>query len=130
MAIDSKYRPRFSPIRNLTPERLTQMLDAFEQGHLTEAALTWDTIEKRDDTIKSVAPKRKKAIARHGWEVIVLPTLPREMNAEALQHKKALEYFYTNLACSHGLDGNERGGFKPLVRQMMDAIGKRYAVHE
>src|SRR3954464_2141221 len=123
MAIDSKYRPRFSPIRNLTPERLTQMLDAFEQGHLTEAALTWDTIEKRDDTIKSVAPKRKKAIARHGWEVIVLPNLPPEQQAQALKHKAALEHFYTNLRCSHAIDSNERGGFKLLIRQMMDAVG-------
>jgi hypothetical protein len=130
MKIETKNRPRFSPIRNLTPERLTQMLDAFEQGYLAEAALTWDTIEKRDDTIKSVSPKRKKAIARHGWEVIVLPNLPCEQQPEALRHKEALEYFYTNLRCSHALDGNERGGFKLLVRQMMDAVGKRYAVHE
>jgi phage gp29-like protein len=130
MKIETKNRPRFSPIRNLTPERLTQMLDAFEQGYLAEAALTWDTIEKRDDTIKSVAPKRKKAIARHGWEVIVSPNLPCDKQAEALKHKEALEYFYTNRTCSHALDGNERGGFKLMVRQMMDAIGKRYAVHE
>jgi hypothetical protein len=128
--IETKNRPRFSPIRNLTPDRLTRMLDAFEQGYLAEAALTWETIEKRDDTIKSVAPKRKKAIARHGWEVIVLPNLPPEKQPEALRHKEALEYFYTNLRCSHALDANERGGFKLLVRQMMDAVGKRYAVHE
>jgi len=123
-------RPRFAPIRNLTPDKLVRILDAFEQGYLAEAALTWETIEKRDETIKSVAPKRKKAIARHGWEVIVLPNLPCEAQAEALRHKAALEYFYTNLTCSNALDANERGGFKLLIRQMMDATGKRYAVHE
>ena len=106
------------------------MLDAFEQGYLAEAALTWETIEKRDETIKSVAPKRKKAVARHGWEVIVLPNLPCDAQAEALRHKTALEYFYTNLTCANALDANERGGFKLLIRQMMDAVGKRYAIHE
>jgi hypothetical protein len=34
------------------------------------------------------------------------------------------------LVVTHAIDGNEVGGFKLLVRQMMDAIGKRFAVHE
>jgi hypothetical protein len=33
-------RPRFAPIRNLTPEKLVRMLDAFEQGYLAEANAT------------------------------------------------------------------------------------------
>jgi hypothetical protein len=106
------------------------MLDDFERGYLSAAALAWDTIEKRDDTIKSVAPKRKKSVARHGWEIIILPNLPCEKQAEALQHKAALEFFYANLTVANAIDANEKGGFKLLVRQMMDAVGKRYSVHE
>ena len=62
---------RFNPIVSLTAESLGRHLDAFESGNLRGAALAWDAIEKRDDIMKTVAPKRKKAVSRHGWEVLI-----------------------------------------------------------
>jgi phage gp29-like protein len=121
---------RFDPIRGLDTETLARHLDAFESGQLRGAALAWDAIEKRDDIIKTVAPKRKKAVARHGWEVLIASELKPHELLEAQKHKDALEFFYSNLICTNALDANERGAFKLLVRQMMDAVGKRYAVHE
>src|SRR5436190_10809490 len=123
-------RWRFNPIRNLTVDSLAMQLDAFEAGYLREAAETWDTIEKRDDILRSVAPKRKKAIARHGWTVLPARELQPGEEAESKRHIVALEYFYRNIDCSNAIDSNERGGFSLLVRQMMDAVGKRYAAHE
>jgi hypothetical protein len=121
---------RFDPLRNLTPDILSRQLDAFESGYLREAVETWDAIEKRDDLLKSVIPKRKKSISRHGWEVYVPRHTERSQLAEAAEHKQALEHFYRNLTCTNAIDANERGAFKLLIRQMMDAVGKRYAVHE
>lgn len=118
-------RTRFNPIRNLTPETLARQLDNFKAGYLRDFALTADLIEERDDVLKSVAPKRKKSAARHGWEILALDDSP-----EAAAQKEALEYFYNNLSCTNAIDLNERGGLKLLVRQMMDAVGKRYAIHE
>lgn len=118
-------RCRFNPIRALTPELLARQLDSFKAGYLTDFALTAEAIEERDDIIKAVAPKRKKAVARHGYEVLTLDDSP-----EAQQHKEALEYFYNHLTCTSAIDQNERGSFKLLARQMMDAVGKKYAVHE
>lgn len=123
--VQISLRSRFNPIRNLTPEGLAGQLDAFKSGQLREFALLAETIEERDDVLKAVAPKRKKAVARHGFEILML-----DDSAEAKRHKEALEYFYNHLSCVNGYDLNERGGFKLLVRQMMDAIAKRYAVHE
>ena len=123
-------RWRFNPVRNLTVDQLAAQLDAFDAGYLREAAETWEIIERRDDILRSVIPKRKKAIARHGWVVLPAQDLQPGEETQARKHAAALEYFYRNLECSNAVDSNERGGFSLLVRQMMDAVGKRYAVHE
>lgn len=115
---------RINPIRQLSPEVLTRALDQFEYGDLRTAALLWDAIEERDDILASVVPKRRKAVARRTWSVIAIDDSP-----EAQAHKEAIEYFYNNVTASHATDLNVRGGFSTLVRQMMDAVGKRYAVH-
>ncbi|MBC2593051.1 DUF935 family protein [Ruficoccus amylovorans] len=118
-------RARFNPIRHLTPDTLTRMLDAFHAGELRQAALAWEAIEQRDDLVKAVATKRKKAVGRFGWQIETF-----DQSEEAARHAAALEFFYRQLTAAHACDLNESGGFSLLVRQMMDAVGKRYAVHE
>ncbi len=129
-ALRRRMRWRFNPARRLTAEMLEGQLDAFEEGHLREAAETWEMIEKRDDILRSVIPKRKKAAARHGFTVLPARDLQPGEEGEAARHQAALEHFYRNLDCTNAVDTNEQGGFGLLVRQMMDAVGKRYAAHE
>jgi phage gp29-like protein len=116
---------RFNPIRSLTPEWLSRMIDGFDAGFLREFAMMSDAIERRDDLLMSVAPKRKKAIGRHGYEIVTINQSPA-----AKKHKAALEYFYNHLTAVNAISENERGGFRLLIKQMADAIGKKYAVHE
>jgi phage gp29-like protein len=123
--IEESIRARFNPVPNLTPRLLASYLDAFRLGFFRNIALTWDVLERRDYKIQAVAPKRKKAVARYGWEILTLDDSPA-----AQQQKLALEYFYNHVTATNVLDENETGGFSLLVRQMMDAVGKRYAVHE
>ncbi|MDR2778732.1 MAG: DUF935 domain-containing protein [Puniceicoccales bacterium] len=123
--VKNSMRARFNPIKTLTPDSLSQMLDAFSAGYLKAAALTWDAIERRDDVILGVASKRKKSIARLHWEI-----LSTDDSDLAKEQKIALEYFYNNLSTTNACDSNEFGGISLLVRQMMDAVGKKYAVHE
>ncbi|MFH0878565.1 MAG: DUF935 family protein [Lentisphaerota bacterium] len=118
-------RSRFNPIRGLTPEILAQQLDEFEGGYLRRMALTMNTIEDRDDILKCVAPKRKKAVSRNDYDILL-----SEKSDRAEKHKEVLTDFYENLVVTSAADLNQRGGFPLLVRQMMDAVGKRYAVHE
>jgi phage gp29-like protein len=101
------------------------MLDGFAAGDLKSAALTWDAIERRDDVIQGVASKRKKSVSRLNWEVLTL-----DDSDLAKKQKEALEHFYDNLTATSACDGNECGGFNLLIRQTMDAIGKKYAIHE
>lgn len=123
-------RSRFNPIRRLTPELLSVYLDRFELGYLREMALVWDAIAKRDDKITLVKALREKAVSRFGYQIALVENLDPALEAQAQEHKKALEYFYANLVTTSAIDENQKGGVKKLVRQMMDAVGSRYSVHE
>ena len=68
MRVKNSMRARFNPIKTLTPDSLSQMLDAFSAGYLKSAAMTWEAIERRDDVIQGVSAKRKKSVARLNWE--------------------------------------------------------------
>lgn len=119
---------RYDPLPDLTPPKLLQYHQQFRRGYLRSAALLWELIEEIDDKAKTVIPKRKKAVSRHGYEIVV--SEGHEKDARARKHVEALTYFYNNLVASNALDLNERGGVPMLLRQMMDCVGKRYACHE
>jgi hypothetical protein len=114
-----------NPIRHLTPERLSRQIDAYESGYFADFAITAEAMENRDDILKNVITKRKKAVTRHGWEILTENNSP-----EARQQREALDFFYRNLTCSHAIRKSERGGFQLFIYQMMDAVAKGYAVHE
>lgn len=118
-------RATFNPIRSLTPESLARILDDFHSGNLRNAALIWDAIERRDDLLQGVISRRKKAVSRLKWEILSI-----DDSEQAREEKEALEFFYRNLSCQNAYDENERGGMALLLKQMMDAVGKRYAIHE
>jgi hypothetical protein len=116
---------RFNPISGLTPRRLSSYLDAFDHGYLRNAAETWEKIAERDDQVITCATKRLRAAARLNWEI-----LPIDDSPEARRHKEILEEFYNNLTTTSVLDEDERGDTRLLIRQMLTAVGMRYAVHE
>lgn len=118
---------RVNPIRGLTPDILSRALDQFKVGYLRDAALLWDAIEARDLNLKNVAGKAKKSVSRLPWEILTVEDAPE---TEAAAQRDVLVAFYNNLHATDVLNENERGGLRLLVKQMMDAKGKRFAVHE
>jgi phage gp29-like protein len=116
---------RFNPIRALTPEVLSRHLEEFDAGYLRNAALAWQKIRDRDDQVRTCASLREMALSQLDWQI-----LPVDDSPEAGRHKEALEWAYNNLTATHALERNVAGGVELLVRQMADAVGKRYAVHE
>jgi phage gp29-like protein len=123
-------RMRFNPINGLTAERLVNYLDQWRLGFFRQAGMLWDQIERRDYMLQTVAPKRKKAVARNGFEIVTVAEIPAGLESLAVAQQKFLKYFYDHITVTTALEPDEQGGFALLVRQMMDAIGKRYAVHE
>lgn len=117
---------RFNPNRGLTPQRLADYLDQWSLGFLRWFALSWDRMQQTDDQIRAVKSKREYAVSRLKWEIFCDD--PKDEKAAA--QKDALTAFYKNLTCTHALDQNEQGGVNLLIRQMMKAIGDKWAVHE
>lgn len=112
-------------MRGLTAETLSAALESFQLGYLRDAALLWQRIKERDDTLVAVTEKRELDASLLNWEI-----LPLDDSPEALRHKEALEDFYNNLTVTHALDQNQRGGVAALIKQMMHSVGHKYAVHE
>ena len=128
--VEMALRTRFDPLPTLSPQRLVEYLQQFERGYLGLAARTWEAMERRDDRLASVSAKAKSALARYGFEVRVRPNLPLALREEAAKHQAALEYLYSHCTVTNAVREDEQGGFSLLVRQMADAIGKKYSVHE
>jgi phage gp29-like protein len=124
-AIRTLRRSKFNPLRNLKPERLVSILESWEIGHLRDGALLFETISDRDDTIKSVKPKREKEVSQLDKQVVALPGTGDAGD----RHREILEDFWMNVRATNSYDRNERGGFRRLVKQMMTATSFRYAAH-
>lgn len=121
----AERRSRFNPIATLTPQKLTTALEQFSVGYLGDAARIWDALQRRDDKIAALRAKRLAALSRNGWEIVVTDDTP-----EASAQKAALEFTFNHLTATHALDADQSGGLSLLLRQMGDAIGMKYAVHE
>ncbi len=118
-------KARFNPIRNLRPDSLSRALEEFEAGRLGGCARIFEAILHRDDTICGLNLKRKKSIARLEFEIVL-----EEESERAFEHKKVLSDFYKTLEVSSFVDGNQRGGLRMLISQMMDSVPMKYAIHK
>lgn len=116
---------RVNPIRGLAPSALVAKLELWRAGQLREMAILWEEMEEREGVLKNVAGKRKRDVARCDWQILVEDNTP-----EAQAQKEFLEDFYSRITATHVLRADESGGVSMLIRQMMDAVGKGYAVHE
>jgi len=123
--VKQQLMSRYNPIRGLNPTTLIRHLDNFEAGNLKAVTQLWEKMEERDDTLCAVAPKRKKSVARHEWEIVSF-----DESTEATKQKEELEYFFGGLTATSAIDENLGGDVNLLIEQMMDAEGKRWSSHE
>lgn len=123
-------RMRSNVIKGLTFERLVYFLDQWRIGFFRGAGMAWDTMERRDYQLQIVRPKRLKSVARHGYDILTNDEIEAAQTELAQQQKDFLSVFWSNVTATTALNPDEEGGFSLLVRQMIDAVGKYYAVHE
>jgi phage gp29-like protein len=121
---------RVTPIRDLKPQKIARMIDDFEAGYLREFAQMMDAVQRRDDELQTVIPKRLGDVSRHEYQVLVRGDIEDSQQSEAEDHKNALNRFYSNVETRDAIDLDSRGGFRLLVEQMLDAQAKRWAAHE
>ena len=123
-----EQRSRFNPLRDFTPDRLVRAIDAWRVGTLCDLARILEELEQRDDMVLACSRKMKSAVARCRHSVQIVEG--QEDNPEAVSHRKVLERFWASVRVTSAFARNERGGFRLLVKQMMDAVHAKYAVHE
>lgn len=121
---------RFNPIKQLKPETLAHYFDLFQQGYLRYFDLLADAIEHRDPTLMTVIPKRKAAIKKLRWEVVIQQDLDDREKVEAEKHKQALYNFYNNAQGTNAVDLNVKGGMPMILDYAMNCIGHKYATFE
>lgn len=125
--IQSAIGNRYNPIRTLTPELLGSQIDQYLTGRLRSLALVMDAVEMRDPLVKTVVAKRKKSVARLPWEILTVEDADEK---KAGEHRETLLRFWNTVRATDVLTQDQSGGLALLIRQMMDAQGKGFAVHE
>lgn len=128
--INLSVRLRWNPIRGLTPDRLTSYMEQWRFGQFRQLGMTFEAMERRDYQIKIDRPKRLKSVARLGYDILTLENIDPGMKPLAEEQKAFLQYFYDHLSTQVAINPDEEGGLSSLLRQMMDAVGKYYSVHE
>jgi len=118
-------RMRFNPLRALDPENLSIALDQFDIGILRQAALLWEAMCKRDDTLITIKPHLENSVASKDWGVFKKKGADE---TEASRHAACLGWFYDHVTATDAFDRNERGGRERLIEHMMRAESFLYAV--
>lgn len=124
--IRDEARLRYNPLRNLTPQKITSAMDAFDCGYLSEAARIYDAIRRRDGVVQACVQKRKRATSRLEWTIV-------EMGgdeAASKEHAAFLEDFYNNIKATSAADANKRGSMSMLIDNILSALENKYAVSE
>lgn len=123
-AVRMSRRMKWNPLRGFSSEMLARALDGFEAGDLREAAIIWDAIAKRDDTIPGVKGKREKSVAHKRHEVVKLARTP-----EADRQQEILQGFWNRARWTSAWDRSKQGRLPALVRSMQEAVSYMYAAH-
>ncbi|NCA83906.1 MAG: DUF935 family protein, partial [Opitutae bacterium] len=124
----SVLRSRFNPLRGFDPEKLVAAIESCHAGYIAPLALIIEALEERDDTWRTAARKTKSAVSRCGHQIMIRDG--HENDPAAKRHKATLEAFWASITVTDAFRRDQLGGRSLLVRQMMDAYGPGYSVHE
>ncbi|MEO7933216.1 MAG: DUF935 family protein [Chthoniobacterales bacterium] len=124
-AIATQRRMRFNPLRLADPENLARWHDQFDVGILGPAAVCWDAMCRRDDTLVTVKPQLEESVASKDWGVFKKKGADEK---EAARHAACLQYFWDHIKATDAFDKNERGGKELVLKHMMRADSYYYAV--
>ena len=123
-----RNRMRYNALFMLDPDVLVRHLAAFAAGDISGLEHVIDEFESRDDKMKIGAFKMSAAVASKPWEVRI--NKGEEDNERARLHKEVLTRFWNRIRVTDAFCRNRRGGVRMLVKQMMSAQSRVYAVHD
>ena len=121
-------RMRYNALYMLDPDVLVRHLGAFAAGDIAGLEHVIEDFENRDDKMKIGAFKMAAAVASKPWEVRI--DKGEEDNERARLHKEVLTRFWNRIEVTDAFCRNRKGGVRLLVKQMMSAESRVYAVHD
>lgn len=121
-------RMRYNALYMLDPDVLVRHLSAFAAGDIAGLEHVIEDFENRDDKMKIGAFKMAAAVASKPWEVRIAKG--EEDNERARLHKEVLTRFWNRIEVTDAFCRNRKGGVRLLVKQMMSAESRVYAVHD
>ena len=121
-------RMRYNALYMLDPDVLVRHLSAFAAGDIAGLEHVIEDFENRDDKMKIGAFKMAAAVASKPWEVRI--DKGEEDNERARLHKEVLTRFWNRIEVTDAFCRNRKGGVRLLVKQMMSAESRVYAVHD
>ena len=121
-------RMRYNSLYMLDPDVLVRHLGAFAAGDIAGLEHVIEDFENRDDKMKIGAFKMAAAVASKPWEVRIAKG--EEDNERARLHKEVLTRFWNRIEVTDAFCRNRKGGVRLLVKQMMSAESRVYAVHD
>ena len=121
-------RMRYNALFALDPNVLVRHLVAFNSGDIAGLEHVIEEFENREDKMKIGAFKMSAAVASKPWEVRI--ARGEEDNERAKLHQEVLTRFWNRVEATDAFCRNRRGGLRLLVKQMMSAQSRVYAVHD
>lgn len=121
-------RMRYNALYMLDPDVLVRHLSAFAAGDIAGLEHVIEDFENRDDKMKIGAFKMAAAVASKPWEVRIAKG--EEDNERARLHKDVLTRFWNRIEVTDAFCRNRKGGVRLLVKQMISAQSRVYAVHD
>ena len=121
-------RMRYNALFALDPNVLVRHLVAFNSGDIAGLEHVLEEFENREDKMKIGAFKMSAAVASKPWEVRIAKG--EEDNERAKLHQEVLTRFWNRVEATDAFCRNRRGGVRLLVKQMMSAQSRVYAVHD
>lgn len=121
-------RMRYNALYMLDPDVLVRHLAAFAAGDIAGLEHVIEEFENRDDKMKIGAFKMAAAVASKPWEIRI--SKGEEDNPRARLHQDVLTRFWNRIEVTDAFCRNRKGGVRLLVKQMMSAQSRVYAVHD
>ena len=119
---------RYNALRALDPDVLVRHLEAFARGDICGLERVIDEFELREDKMRIGSFKMAAAVSSKPWKVQIRPG--EEENPRAKLHRDHLTRFWNRIEATDAFCRNRRGGLRLLVKQMMSAQSRVYAVHD
>lgn len=103
------------PVRGLTPQKLTRILEAAEQGDIQAQCDLFEDIEERDAHVYSEIGKRRRSVITLDWSVVPARNASKDEQADAAWAEEVLR---------------DMPDLAEVMLDLLDAIGKGFSCVE